>query len=223
MGEPLEQFVFDGKNYSKSFLNYLLGLAFIKKKQDIADAFRIVEIGGGYGTLGEIFLKLNSNAFYIDIDLPPVALVATYYLSEIFGKDAVLSYDKSRDMETINANEISKEYKAMILCPWQLPKLTGKMDIFANFISFQEMEPEIIKNYIHQILRLSPKYILMRNLREGKEKKSKNNIAGVIEPMQLDEMINSFENYSLIDKDVRVFGEVKIDNFHSELAFLIKK
>ena len=222
-GEPPEHFVFEGKNYSKSFLNYLLGLAFIKKLSDLSNVSKIIEIGGGYGTLGEIFLKLYNNAFYVDIDLPPLSAVATYYLSEVFGEDAIISYDKTRDLETININEISRKYKVMILCPWQLPKLLGDFDLFANFISFQEMEPEIVYNYINQITRLNPKHVILRNLREGKEKKGQNRVAGVLKPMLLDDMITAFKNYKLIAKDVLSFGEMKIDNFHSELAYLTRK
>jgi len=222
-GDPPEHFIFEGKNYSKSFLNYLLGLAFVKKISDLSNVSKIVEIGGGYGTLGEIFLKLYNNVLYVDIDLPPLSAVATYYLSEVFGKDIILSYDKTRDLETININEISKKYKVIILCPWQLPKLIGDFDLFANFISFQEMEPEIVNNYINQISRLNPKHIILRNLREGKEQKGQNIVFGVVKPMMLDEMITAFKNYKLIAKDVLSFGEIKIDNFHSELAYLTRK
>ena len=35
------------------------------------------------------------------------------------------------------------------------------------------MEPKVVKNYINHIIRLSPKFILLRNLREGKQIKSK--------------------------------------------------
>ena len=31
------------------------------------------------------------------------------------------------------------------------------------------MEPEIVKNYAHHIKRLKPKYLLLRNMREGKQ------------------------------------------------------
>ena len=56
---------------------------------------------------------------------------------------------------------------------WQIEKLKGKIDLFVNFISFQEMEPEVVKNYLLKVINLKPKYILLRNLREGKQIKKK--------------------------------------------------
>ena len=60
-----------------------------------------------------------------------------------------------------------------MLCTWQIEKLYGKIDLFVNFISFQEMEPEIVQNYLNIVSKLGPKYILLRNLREGKQIKTK--------------------------------------------------
>jgi putative sugar O-methyltransferase len=85
-GRPLEHFSFDNCNYSLSFLNYLKGLAFLKKHLQPGTIKRTLEIGGGFGTLGEIMLKADANALYVDIDLPPVAAVATYYLREVFNE-----------------------------------------------------------------------------------------------------------------------------------------
>ena len=51
--------------------------------------------------------------------------------------------------------------------------LEGDIDLFVNFISFQEMEPDIVINYVKRS-QVYPKYILLRNLREGKQKKKGN-------------------------------------------------
>ena len=55
--------------------------------------------------------------------------------------------------------KIKKLKKITCLCSWQIEKLIGKIDVFINFISFQEMEPEVVKNYIKHVQRLSPKFI----------------------------------------------------------------
>ncbi len=68
-------------------LNYLKGLAFLKKTVGTSSIRRVLEIGGGYGTLGEIFLKSDyDNSVYIDVDIPPAAYVATRYLQKVFGE-----------------------------------------------------------------------------------------------------------------------------------------
>jgi putative sugar O-methyltransferase len=223
VGCPSEQFVFEDCRYSLSFLNYLKGLVFLKKNIAPNPIHRTLEIGGGYGTLGEILLKAEPNALYIDVDLPPVAAVATYYLREVFGESSVLGYDQTREWDHIDIDKIPASYRAVVLCPWQLPKLHGKIDLFANFISFQEMEPDVVQNYINLVQNHEPKYILLRNLREGKRKKTSPDKLGVKEPILLDEMIFWFDRYQEIARDTITFGELKIDNFHSEIVCLTQK
>ena len=223
VGHPNEQFVFEECRYSLSFLNYLKGLVFLKKNINSTPIHRTLEIGGGYGTLGEILLKAEADALYIDVDLPPVAAVATYYLREVFGETSVLGYDQTREWEYIDIDKIPDSCRAVVLCPWQLPKLHGKIDFFANFISFQEMEPDVVKNYINLVQSHEPEYILLRNLREGKRKKMTPDELGVKEPILLHEMIFWFDQYKEVTRDTISFGELKIDNFHSEIAVLTKK
>lgn len=223
VGHPSEQFVFEDCRYSLSFLNYLKGLVFLKKNITLNPIYRTLEIGGGYGTLGEILLKSEPNSLYIDVDLPPVAAVATYYLREIFGETSVLGYDQTREWEHIDIDNLPTSYRAVVLCPWQLPKLRGKIDFFTNFISFQEMEPDVVQNYINLVQSHKPEYILLRNLREGKNKKTSPEEIGVREPVLLDDMISWFDQYKEVARDTMSFGELKIDNFHSEITALIRK
>jgi putative sugar O-methyltransferase len=223
VGHPREQFVFEGCRYSLSFLNYLKGLVFLKKNIPLNPIQCTLEIGGGYGTLGEILLKSDPNALYIDVDLPPVAAVATYYLREVFGENAVLAYDQTREMEHIDIKKLPTSCRAVVLCPWQLPKVHGKIDLFANFISFQEMEPDVVHNYIKLVQDHEPDYILLRNLREGKRKKTAPDELGVREPVLLDDMISWFDRYQEVARDTISFGELKIDNFHSEIVCLTQK
>ena len=86
VGKPKEQFNFDGKLYSRSSLNYLLGISYLKKVTKNFVPKKILEIGGGFGILGHIFglSKLN-NLRYINIDLPPLSLISEFYLKKSFG------------------------------------------------------------------------------------------------------------------------------------------
>jgi putative sugar O-methyltransferase len=90
VGNPIEQFEFDNRFFSRSSLNYLLGLSMLKKHLN-GDIPRVVlEIGGGFGTLGEVLGNAGiSNLHYIDIDIPPTSYIAEYYLGKIFGKNNV--------------------------------------------------------------------------------------------------------------------------------------
>ena len=56
IGNPLEHFKFDNRFYSRSFLNYLTGINYLKRVCSPTNIGIVLEIGGGYGTLGEILL-----------------------------------------------------------------------------------------------------------------------------------------------------------------------
>jgi putative sugar O-methyltransferase len=220
-GNPVEQFEFDGKRYSRSALNYLLGLTFLKKHLGNQSIRNVLEIGGGFGTLGEIFCKSGTEGMrYIDVDIPPTSYVATWYLQQVFGQDNVLSYSKSREMDTI---PIEKLPAATVLNAWQIEKLTGPIDLFVNFISFQEMEPHIVKNYCAHVSRLGAKWVLLRNLREGKQIRKSEGGPGVDEPIYFDDYIAMFPDYEFVGRNVLPFGFKTVDGFHSELLLLKRK
>ena len=123
--------------------------------------------------------------------------------------------------KNIKINKLKK--KITCLCSWQIEKLIGKIDVFVNFVSFQEMEPEVVKNYINHVIRLSPKYILLRNMREGKQKQSSKKI-GVLKQIKTNDYIKYLKTkYILKNSNVIPYGEKKYDNFHSELLLFKKK
>lgn len=220
IGNPIEQFEFNGRHFSRSFLNYLLGINFIKKNNDTSGIKTVMEIGGGFGTLCEILLGDKRNdCFYINVDIPPLAFVSGYYLKNVFGDHAIGTYDKTREAKTLDIDVLKKEYKALNLCSWQIPKLKGKIDLFVNFISFQEMEPRIVENYCRHIRRLRPDFILLRNIKEGKRTRDKEYPGGVIDPILGDDYNNFFPEYELVDTNTTIFGYETEDGFHSELRF----
>lgn len=222
VGNPIDYYQFNSKNYSRSFLNYLLGINFLKNNVKTDQIKSVLEIGGGYGTLGEILLKSSSDIFYLNIDIPPVAAVSTYYLSKVFGEENVLSYKDSRNLEVIDVEALKSKYKCVVICPWQLDKLKGNFDLFVNFMSFQEMEPEIIRNYISIVEKHTSQYILLRNSQSGKNLAKNENDIGVLEPTHTEDMYKMFHEFSLVKKDSLVYGQ-HTNNFISEIACLSRK
>jgi putative sugar O-methyltransferase len=222
-GQRSEQFVFQGNRYSKSFFNYLRGLCFLGQKVDAGKIETVIEIGGGYGTLGEIFLKSDARKYlYIDIDIPPVAYVATYYLQQVFGVEGILSYSQSRFMDSIDLSEIARTYKAAILCPWQIPLIRGTGDLFVNFMSFQEMESDIVKRYAKLADKHITQYVLLRNSRSGKPKASNAGNVGVLEPVTRNHYIEYFCNFELVGIDSAVYGEQVLDPQSDTLASIFE-
>jgi putative sugar O-methyltransferase len=216
VGKPLEQFCFEGRYFSRSALNYLLGLAALKKVALRNFVPRtVLEIGGGFGTLGEILGTIGIDAArYIDIDIPPTLLVADYYLGEVFGRESLATWE---DAERIAAISIDELPDRAVLAPWQLQKLHGKIDLFVNFISFQEMEPSVVSNYLSLVAGLAPEYVILRNIREGKQRKSAERPFGVEQPVRGDDYVRFLNDFELVDRAHAPFGFRTVDGFHSEL------
>jgi putative sugar O-methyltransferase len=214
VGNPIEQFCFDGKAYSRSSLNYLLGLSLLKRYTNLDDINTVLEIGGGFGTLGEILGKApKKNIKYIDVDIPPTHFAAEHYLKANFGSRNVNDFI---DLEGRSTIEISDLPDFTVMCSWQLEKLRGQVDLFVNFISFQEMEPNVVKNYLSQVSRLKSRWVLLRNMREGKQKQVTGAL-GVIEPILSEDYATMLPDYQLISESVHPFGYQTVDGFHSEL------
>jgi putative sugar O-methyltransferase len=217
VGSPVEQFEFDGRNYSRSSLNYLLGLVLLKKHLGGDVPRTVLEIGGGFGTLGEILASSGiDDMHYIDIDIPPTSFVAQYYLGEVLGKDNVATYAQTADKASIDIKTLPQ---AAVLSAWQIEKLQGQVDLFVNFISFQEMEPHIVKNYLKHVVRLRSRWVLLRNMREGKQIRKDGGV-GVDTPILGDDYLSMLPGYELVERNVIPFGYRTVDDFHSELLLL---
>ena len=218
-GKPIEQYEFDGKFYSRSSLNYLLGLCLLKRHLKPEDKIEtIVEIGGGFGTLGEI-LSYTKATKYIDLDISPTSFVAHQYLEHVYGINNINEYNQKWDVI-----EIEKLRRCSVLHSWQVEQLEGKIDLFVNFISFQEMELNIIQNYLNQIKKTEPNWILLRNIKEGKQLRKENNKTGVLVPIVTEDYIKMLEDqYELIDRNIFPFGYKTVDGFHSELTLYKRK
>jgi len=79
------------------------------------------------------------------------------------------------------------------------------------------MEPNVVRNYLNMVLKLRPSYILLRNLREGKQLK-KDKVIGVKKATKTQDYINFLKkDYFLLEKNVIPFGYRTFDNFNSEL------
>ena len=92
------------------------------------------------------------------------------------------------------------------------------------------MEPEIVKNYLSIIQNLKPEYILLKNLKEGKNTKFKSYQINrtyskkVLKPVKSILYFNQLRKlYKLVKRDVYSFGEKKIDGYNSEILLFKKR
>lgn len=181
----------------------------------------LLEIGGGFGTLGEILSQAGIPGWrYIDIDIPPTATVAEWYLRNAVGDDVVCGYAQTHSAEALNIDELPP---ISVLMPWQLEKLRGGIDLFVNFISFQEMEPPVVANYLGLVSGLNPQWILLRNLKEGKQRRRNPDDVGVDDPILGDDYIAMLPAYQLVERGAMPFGYVTVDDFHSELLLFRRR
>ena len=213
-GHPIEQFVWNGQRYSRSSLNYLLGLCFLKAHLGDDVPRTVLEIGGGFGTLGEIWAQSDIPGWkYIDIDIPPTQFVADQYLKAVLGERQVTGFNDIPNQQNIAISDLKN---ASVLCSWQIEQLQGEVDLFVNFISFQEMEPDVVANYLNQVDRLKSRWVLLRNMREGKQIQKDGHV-GVKTPIRSDDYVQMLPNYQLVARNVHPFGYETVDGFHSEL------
>jgi putative sugar O-methyltransferase len=213
-GAPVEQFTFEERRFSRSSLNYLLGLAMLKKHLGGAVPKTVMEIGGGFGTLGEILLSAGIDGLrYLDIDIPPTSFAAQSYLGQLVGPDDIATYASTRERETIAIDSLPA---ISVLSSWQIEKLQGKVDLFVNFISFQEMEPPVVRNYLAHVARLGTEWVLLRNMREGKNV-AKDGATGVEVPILGRDYQDMLDGCELVDSSVVPFGYRTVDDFNSEL------
>ena len=216
-----ERFEFDGRSFSRSMLNYMRALNLYRRHADSTKVTSILEIGGGYGTLGEILLKAVPGGFYVNVDIPPVAAVSTYYLQQVFGAENVLTYTDAEQLAEIDLDALKSRYCAIVLCPWQLPKVKGKIDMFANFMSFQEMEPDVVRNYIKLVQPLVKDHVLLRNSAVGKKVAAKRGDIGVMEQVKSNFIQQQFDAFDSVASDAFVFGEEnETGTYRSEVCLL---
>lgn len=219
VGLPAEQFLINGNNYSRSSLNYLMGLSFLKKFIDFSNIKTVMEIGGGFGTLGEILNQVSPEVKYINLDIPPTLFFSSFYLNQVIGTENVTLYD---DLASDDVIDVDKLNRVSNLPAWEAENLRGKVDLFVNFISFQEMEPEIVSNYLNQVSRLGADWVLLRNMREGKQVSSNDNI-GVNKPVLAEDYLKMLDDYYLVEKNVIPYGFKTTDGYHSEIMLFKRK
>jgi putative sugar O-methyltransferase len=110
------------------------------------DPIRILDIGGGYGSLANKLGKLFPQAKISIIDTPEANLLQAFYLSSNYSREQVGYQD-----------EDIFEHKFSVLPISSFNLLTSQSwDLIINSASMQEMEPKVVSDYftfIHENIR----------------------------------------------------------------------
>ena len=108
------------------------------------------------------------------------------------------------------------QLEKIFLPNWRIEDLRGSIDLFVNFISFQEMEPHIVKNYISHVQGYHPSGFCY--VREGKQLAT-DTIVGVQKQIKSEDYLG-FSNYEFVKSSVLEYGFETVDGYSSELLVL---
>jgi hypothetical protein len=120
----------------------------------------LAEIGGGWGDVGYFALRFPG-VHYVDLDLPEILLLASYWLCSTLPERKLALYGED-DCRTVLANV--QDYDAVLFPNFCMPLLADEfVDVFLNTHSLSEMRPETIHVYLEQIGRICRRYFLHEN------------------------------------------------------------
>lgn len=192
VGMPTQHFRLVPENqevrFGRAYLNYMLMMSALSRHID-GPPTSVLELGGGAGNLGEFLMSRDEEVRYVNLDLPPLLTVSSFYLSRLFG-DRVLTYD-----DRVPAHGPIEVPRSAVLPNWRIEDLTGPFDVAVNSFSFQEMEPDVVAHYAARIADLDARWVVSLNSRAGKPKASADRTIGVVDPVTSARIVEIFAKH----------------------------
>ncbi|MDE9364591.1 putative sugar O-methyltransferase [Luteipulveratus sp. YIM 133132] len=195
VGRPGQAYPLSGipeVTFGRAYVNYLLCLSALSRHVD-APPRSFLEIGGGFGVLGEIVMSRDSEARYVDLDIPPLMTVASYYLCELFGRDRVTVYD-----ESLSRPGAIRVPASGVVPNYRIEDLEGEFEVFVNSFSFQEMEPDVVEHYVDQVCAKGIRYAVSLNSRQGKPKAAEAGQWGALDPVKSADIAAMFAKHGFV-------------------------
>ncbi|MCX5829744.1 MAG: putative sugar O-methyltransferase [Deltaproteobacteria bacterium] len=170
-GNPEDLIELGGTFWSLAHLQYCS--MFIDAARHITFGSDMVfcELGSGLGRNVEVLAQLFPEATFFVFDIPPQLYVAHQYLSEVFG-NRLIKYNEAVLLKPTSGRSMPDcvKGKIVLLPSWFMPVWSDvKMDIFWNSASFQEMEPNVVVNYLRLVKTINPRWIYINALPKGKD------------------------------------------------------
>lgn len=107
----------------------------------------ILEIGPGLGLSTLCHVILNENLEHItNVDIPATLYLSTQFLKS-FNEIQVKDYLDFKKSSNIHTTRVDSKISCLCIPPWAIEDIAQEHDWFHNAYSFQEMEPDIVKNY----------------------------------------------------------------------------
>jgi len=148
--------VYRGKRISSRLLTYALYLSGILENVEFSKTERnvTVDIGGGYGGLERLLALYVPNSCHVIVELPEVAVFASYFLSYCFPDKKIAFLDDVIDrMDRLD--EVFREYDFVVLPSWCIEAVPEKsVKLVINTTSLGEMSREYGRFYLENIDRI---------------------------------------------------------------------
>lgn len=195
IGNPEDVIKIGGRVYTMPILYYYLKYVYCQSYLNFDDVEIMVELGCGSGKQVEVIKKLHPNSCFLLFDIPPQLYVCEQYLSAVF-PGSVVSYQDTRNMDSLPGN---KEGKIFIFGNWKFPILNEtQIDLFWNASSFQEMEPDVVMNYLSYINKQA-RAVFLEEMMGGKEVARKEGSHGVLKQTTLEDYRSGLANFQLLN------------------------
>jgi putative sugar O-methyltransferase len=201
VGNPEDIFEIKGQMYTTSLLYYYLQYAYCCQFINFDSIKSLMEIGSGSGKQVEVIKKLHPHLTFYVFDIAPQLYVCEQYLSALFS-GSVVSYRQTRKM---TAALSQNEEKIFVFGNWKLPELSNfGYDLFWNSASFQEMEPEVVLNYL-KFVNEQAQYAFLHEAMNGKEVASRKGEHGVLKQTRIEHYKEGLSNFELKDMSESIF------------------
>ena len=163
-GNPEDMQEVKGGIWSREHLQYCSMFADAAKHISFDNHSTICELGPGMGRSIEVMAHLFPGATLLAFDIAPQLYVSNQYLQMVFGP-RVISY---KDAISVKPEPERIKGKIVMLPTWKMPEWsTMKVDVFWNSASFQEMEPDVVRNYLRLVNQMRPESIYINAIPEG--------------------------------------------------------
>jgi hypothetical protein len=117
----------------------------------------VLELGGGYGGYAYFLHKMNNGIKYIDIDLPEVLSIASFYLMAAYPDSKFVLYGEYDEIP-------DHGFDFLMLPNFAVDKIkAGSVDLIFNSYSLGEMSGDAIDAYVAQFKRLEPRFLIHVN------------------------------------------------------------